>query len=145
MLPLAHGGPRRICTFGNCLCKKSISLPFQMDQVTYPGPPILFHIRMNALMITLSSVDFVMFMIAVDNTLNNGVGGMVLFATEVRSYCLRARFRADCVSLVRYFDGKFSQCHGPVFFEQSGLPESVHSWWRKCSTLGAQEHVCVLH
>ncbi|TCD64735.1 E3 ubiquitin-protein ligase hrd1 [Steccherinum ochraceum] len=53
-----------------------------MDQVTYPGPPVLFHIRMNALMFTLSAIDFFMFMVAVDTTLNNGVGGMVLFATE---------------------------------------------------------------
>lgn len=40
---------------------------------------------MNALFLGLSILDFLMFTIAVDSTLNNGVGGMVLFATEVRS------------------------------------------------------------
>lgn len=55
-----------------------------MDQITYPGPPVLFHIRMNALLFALSAIDLIMFLIAVDTTLNNGVGGMVLFATEVR-------------------------------------------------------------
>ena len=54
-----------------------------MDQVTYPGPPFLFHIRMAFILATLSATDFVMFTIAVDSTLSNGVGGMVLFATEV--------------------------------------------------------------
>lgn len=59
-----------------------------MDQVTFPGPPMLFHIRMNALFLTLTAIDFIMFTIAVDSTMNNGVGGMVLFATEVRRCCV---------------------------------------------------------
>ena len=54
-----------------------------MDQVPYPGPPTLFHIRMNSLFIILWAVDFIMLAFAIDSTLNNGVGGMVLFANEV--------------------------------------------------------------
>ena len=55
-----------------------------MDQTTYPGPPTLFHIRMNSLFFVLWAVDSIMFAFAVESTLTNGVGGMVLFASEVR-------------------------------------------------------------
>ena len=54
-----------------------------MDQIPYPGPPILFHIRFGALFCILWTVDFIMLVLAVENTLVNGVGGMVLFASEV--------------------------------------------------------------
>ncbi|KAI0779227.1 hypothetical protein C8Q74DRAFT_1446840 [Fomes fomentarius] len=53
-----------------------------IDQTTYPGPPTLFHIRMNALFCLLWAVDILMFAFAVDSTLTHGVGGMVLFASE---------------------------------------------------------------
>ncbi|KAF8629198.1 hypothetical protein AX17_005783 [Amanita inopinata Kibby_2008] len=53
-----------------------------MDQVPYPGPPLLFHIRMSTLFVILWLTDFIMFLIAVESTLVNGVGGMVLFASE---------------------------------------------------------------
>ncbi|KII92232.1 hypothetical protein PLICRDRAFT_172347 [Plicaturopsis crispa FD-325 SS-3] len=53
-----------------------------MDQRPYPGPPLLFHIRMNALFFLLWTTDFAMFLFAVDSIATNGVGGMVLFASE---------------------------------------------------------------
>lgn len=56
----------------------------QMDQRPYPGPPLLFHIRMSVLFVLLWAIDCVMFLIAAEHTLTNGVGGMVLFASEVR-------------------------------------------------------------
>ena len=55
-----------------------------MDQTTYPGPPTLFHVRVNSLFVVLWLVDIVMFAVAVESTLTNGVGGMVLFASKVR-------------------------------------------------------------
>ncbi len=54
-----------------------------MDQVPYPGPPLLFHVRMNTLFLILWFVDFMMLVFAIESTLSNGVGGMVLFANEV--------------------------------------------------------------
>lgn len=54
-----------------------------MDQRPYPGPSPLFHIRMSALFVILWATDFLLFLIAVENTIANGVGGMVLFASEV--------------------------------------------------------------
>lgn len=56
-----------------------------MDQRPYPGPPTLFHIRMNVLFCILWAVDFVMFALAVESTVTTGVSGMVLFASEVRA------------------------------------------------------------
>lgn len=55
-----------------------------MDQTNYPGPPTLFHVRVNALFFALWAIDTVMFVFAVESTLTHGVGGMVLFASEVR-------------------------------------------------------------
>ncbi|EMD37767.1 hypothetical protein CERSUDRAFT_114430 [Gelatoporia subvermispora B] len=53
-----------------------------MDQTTYPGPSTLFHIRINCLFFILWMTDLFMFSLAVESTLSNGVGGMVLFASE---------------------------------------------------------------
>ena len=55
----------------------------KMDQRPYPGPPKLFHVRMNSLFLILWVIDFIMFAFAVESTVTNGVGGMVLFASEV--------------------------------------------------------------
>ncbi len=65
-----------------------------MDQTTYPGPPTLFHIRMNTLFFVLWATDSIMFAFAVESTLTHGVGGMVLFASEVRP-----RFTPNAVPL----------------------------------------------
>ncbi|OJT11121.1 ERAD-associated E3 ubiquitin-protein ligase HRD1 [Trametes pubescens] len=54
----------------------------KMDQTPYPGPPTLFHVRINALFGVLWAIDITMFAFAVESTLTNGVGGMVLFASE---------------------------------------------------------------
>ncbi|KAG6891754.1 hypothetical protein C0992_006175 [Termitomyces sp. T32_za158] len=53
-----------------------------MDQRPYPGPSPLFHARMISLFIILWLTDLLMFLISVENTIANGVGGMVLFASE---------------------------------------------------------------
>ena len=54
----------------------------QMDQRPYPGPSLLFHVRMSTLFVILWTTDFLMLLFAVENTLEYGVGGMVLFACE---------------------------------------------------------------
>ncbi|KAJ7668391.1 hypothetical protein DFH06DRAFT_197099 [Mycena polygramma] len=53
-----------------------------MDQRPYPGPSLLFHVRMTALFLLLWTTDLLLFTIAVDSTIANGIGGMVLFASE---------------------------------------------------------------
>lgn len=55
----------------------------QMDQQPYPGPSPLFHLRMTSLFVILWVTDFIMFVVAIDHTITYGVGGMVLFASEV--------------------------------------------------------------
>lgn len=54
-----------------------------MDQVPYPGPPTLFHVRLNALFLILWLIDLAMLGFAIESTLTSGVGGAVLFANEV--------------------------------------------------------------
>ncbi|KAF7315296.1 hypothetical protein MIND_00044100 [Mycena indigotica] len=66
-----------------------------MDQRPYPGPPLLFHARMVTLFFVLWSIDVVLFMIAVESTVTNGIGGMygILMATvtnTVAKYILSA-------------------------------------------------------
>nr|TFK44571.1 hypothetical protein BDQ12DRAFT_641326 [Crucibulum laeve] len=53
-----------------------------MDQRPYPGPSLIFHVRMTVLFVILWTTDFLMFLFAVESTITNGVGGMVLFASE---------------------------------------------------------------
>ncbi|KAL1735624.1 hypothetical protein EV714DRAFT_183934, partial [Schizophyllum commune] len=53
-----------------------------MDQRPYPGPPLLFHIRMSLLFMILWLTDTIMLLIAVESNLANGVSCMVLFACE---------------------------------------------------------------
>ncbi|KAG5636360.1 hypothetical protein H0H81_008308 [Sphagnurus paluster] len=53
-----------------------------MDQRPYPGPSPLFHLRITVLFAILCLTDFLMFLLAVQNTIAHGVGGMVLFASE---------------------------------------------------------------
>ena len=57
-----------------------------MDQRPYPGPPLLFHLRMSTLFTILWWTDCLMFLFAVERTLSSGIGGMVLFASEVSSF-----------------------------------------------------------
>lgn len=60
-----------------------------MDQQPYPGPSALFHLRMTSLFLILWLTDFIMFAVAIDHTLRYGVGGMVLFASEVGSLFMK--------------------------------------------------------
>ncbi|KAG2140445.1 hypothetical protein BD769DRAFT_1650916 [Suillus cothurnatus] len=53
-----------------------------MDQRPYPGPPTLFHVRMTTLFVILWCTDLVMFAVAVESTLKNGIGGIMMFASE---------------------------------------------------------------
>ncbi|KAG6862308.1 hypothetical protein C0995_016006 [Termitomyces sp. Mi166 len=53
-----------------------------MDQRPYPGPSPFFHLRMTSLFVILLLTDLLMFLVSVENTIANGVGGMVLFASE---------------------------------------------------------------
>ena len=54
-----------------------------MDQMPYPGPSVFFHIRTNTLILILGFIDMFMLFWTVDNILTYGVGGVVLFASEV--------------------------------------------------------------
>ncbi|KAK7685353.1 hypothetical protein QCA50_011717 [Cerrena zonata] len=69
-----------------------------MEQVQYPGPKFTWHLRMNCLFSLLFLVDVVMFAYSVESTLINGVGGMVLFATE---YAILVASTLNAIS--RYF------------------------------------------
>lgn len=54
-----------------------------MDQIPFPGPTTIFHIRINALFIWLWLVDTIMFLSIIEHMLGHGIGGVILFASEV--------------------------------------------------------------
>jgi hypothetical protein len=115
-----------------------------MDQRPYPGPPLLFHVRMCILFVVLWSVDMVMFLIALDNTLAYGVGGMVLFASEV---CHRFP-TIGCLQhfslLVWYLDGECRQLRVQIFSFCLRILPSWTAGWRECTSMGEQEYVGIL-
>ncbi|KLO18382.1 hypothetical protein SCHPADRAFT_899780 [Schizopora paradoxa] len=53
-----------------------------MDQRPYPGPPLIFHIRINALIVILWLADVITYIFILDNLLSNGFSGTILFASE---------------------------------------------------------------
>jgi hypothetical protein len=81
-----------------------------MDQRPYPGPPILFHIRMTSLFTILWFIDLFMFAFAVDSTTKNGVGGMMMFANEVGMHNPTTN-SLPISPTVRYPHGWCHECH----------------------------------
>lgn len=61
-----------------------------MDQVPYPGPGTLFHVRVVVLFVILATVDVVSLGLAMNTIFTEGVGGTVLFANEVCSQRIRS-------------------------------------------------------
>jgi E3 ubiquitin-protein ligase synoviolin len=62
----------------------------QMNQMPYPGPTTLFHIRISGLFLVLWITNIVMLAFAAESILSNGVGVIILFASEVskNNYCI---------------------------------------------------------
>jgi E3 ubiquitin-protein ligase synoviolin len=54
-----------------------------MNQMPYPGPTTLFHIRISGLFFLLWVTNIVMLAFAAESILTNGVGVIILFASEV--------------------------------------------------------------
>lgn len=61
----------------------SCTHPHQMNQMPYPGPTTLFHIRISGLFFLLWVTNIVMLAFAAESILTNGVGVIILFASEV--------------------------------------------------------------
>ncbi|KAF8274588.1 hypothetical protein EI94DRAFT_1561432 [Lactarius quietus] len=53
-----------------------------MNQMPYPGPTTLFHIRISGLFFMLWLINVVMLAFAAESILTNGVGVIILFASE---------------------------------------------------------------
>jgi hypothetical protein len=118
-----------------------------MDQVPYPGPPLLFHIRFGTLFCLLWTVDFIMLVFAIDNTLANGVGGAVLFASEVGAVIVTSHGKqADtALLLVRNFDGQCTQFPGTLRAIEHRITACQYAGWSQCASMGEQKHVYLLH
>lgn len=100
----------------------------KMDQTPYPGPPTLFHVRINALFGVLWAIDITMFAFAVESTLTNGVGGMVLFASEVSVFTCVIRTALNN-SIVCHSTRERLECHAALRAFHSRPTQSTHARW----------------
>jgi len=74
-----------------------------MDQRPYPGPPLLFHLRMNILFVILWATDLVMFVFAVEHTMS--VGGSTSLNTDTRLWTTGALSPASAWQLHEIISG----------------------------------------
>ena len=84
-----------------------------MDQQPYPGPPLLFHFRMVVLFLILWLTDLVTFTLTIEHTLSVGVGGMVLFASEVLLNVVRCAPKTNMI-IVRHPTRQYHEYHFQV-------------------------------
>lgn len=115
-----------------------------MDQVPYPGPDVLFHVRMVVLFLVLVTVDVLALGVAMNTIFAEGVGGTVLFANEVSPWRTPSSSTADKAS-VRNFTGKRLELHYQVLPQRYRVPPRTCAWRRDCTSLGKQVHVPILY
>jgi hypothetical protein len=122
VLPLADERPDGIGEWlPSALCHPGELTHFQMDQVPYPGPDALFHVRMVVLFIVLATVDVVALGVAMNTIFTEGVGGTVLFANEVSPERTPPSPTANKAS-VRDFVGQRLELHHQVLPQHYRVP-----------------------
>ncbi|GJJ06288.1 hypothetical protein Clacol_000479 [Clathrus columnatus] len=93
-----------------------------MDQVQYPGPNIWFHIRINILFFFLWFIDVTMVFFSIESIMTNGIGAIVLFASEY-SILLASAFNSICKYLIIWYDTRRAASRGgenaPVWEDKS--------------------------
>ena len=116
-------------------------LSLQMNQMPYPGPTTLFHIRISGLFFTLWLTNVVMLAFAAESILSNGVGVIILFASEVsKTHLLRVSHYHRAPSV---FDshGQLDEFKIQVYPFCHRIPSRGIPRGRECATMGGQEHV----
>ena len=115
-----------------------------MDQVPYPGPGVLFHVRMVILFTILATVDVVALGVAMNTILTEGVGGTVLFANEVSLLCIQSPPVVD-QPLVRNPAGQRLEFYRQVLHQHHRVPPRACEWWRHGTSMGKQINVPILY
>ena len=106
-----------------------------MDQIPYPGPGVLFHVRMVILFIILAAVDVVALGVAMNTIFTEGVGGTVLFANEVSTWPIRLPRGVETPS-VRNFVGQRLELHRQVLHQHHRIPPRACEWRRNRTSMG---------
>lgn len=119
-------------------------IPIQMDQIPYPGPGVLFHVRMVVLSIILATVDVVALGVAMNTILTEGVGGTVLFANEVRPRRIQSFPVVDQPS-VRNSVGQRLEFYLQVLHQHHRIPPRAGEWWGDRTSVGKQVDVSILY
>src|SRR6266702_7290144 len=115
-----------------------------MNQMPYPVPTTLFHIRISGLFFMLWVTNIVMLAFAAESILTNVVGVIILFASEVSeinplhvSHYNRAPSVFDPHGQLDKFESQiYPFCHR---IPSRGIPRG-----RECATMGGQKHVDLL-
>lgn len=111
-----------------------------MDQRPYPGPPFSFHVRTIALFIILWIVDITTFLVTIEYMLTFGIGGTVLFTSEVVRYAPFLMIRSPSYYPVRYSHSKPCQLFRQVLHLDPRSTSSIAERRGKRASLGRQKH-----
>ncbi len=114
--------------------------PRQMNQMPYPGPTTLFHIRISGLFFLLWATNIVMLAFAAESILTNGVGVIILFASEVSR---SKRVSHSAIKYLPVFDphGQPGQFKSQIYPFYHRIPSRGVPRRGECSTMGGQKHV----
>lgn len=115
-----------------------------MDQVPYPGPGVLFHVRMVILSTILATVDVVALGVAMNTIFTEGVGGTVLFANEVCPQRIQS-FPVVDQPLVRNSVGQRLEFYLQVLHQYHRIPSRAGEWWGDRTSMGKQVDVSILY
>jgi len=112
----------------------------QMNQMPYPGPTTLFHIRISGLFFLLWVTNIVMLAFAAESILTNGVGVIILFASEV-SIIEHVSPSATKFLLVLDPHGQSDQFKSQIYPFYHRIPPCCVPWRGECTSMGGQKHV----
>lgn len=115
----------------------------QMNQMPYPGPTNLFHTRISGLFFLLWVTNLVMLAFAAESIITNGVGVIILFASEV-SRIEPVSHSTNLRLPVLDSHGQSNEFKIQIYSFYYRIPSCGISWRRKCTTMGGQKHVYFL-
>lgn len=118
----------------------SRSHPHQMNQMPYPGPTTLFHIRISGLFFLLWVTNIVMLAFAAESILTNGVGVIILFASEV-SILKHVSHSATKFLPVLDSHGQSDQFKSQIYPFYHRIPPRCVPRRGECTSMGGQKHV----
>ena len=125
------------------LTAASLAHPQQMNQMPYPGPTNLFHMRISGLFFLLWVTNLLMLAFAAESIITNGVGVIILFASEVGG--IEPVSQSTNLRLpVLDSHGQSNEFKSQIYSFYHRIPSCGVPWRRECTPMGGQKHVYFL-